>query len=327
MDVHASPAALPEWHTVLNAVQVRVRRPDGGQALERYLPGLRTALPNQNGETMAQAIPGTRAQRLQEVLTTRPWDEDDLHHQRVQKLMAEATLGDGVLVVDDPGVPKPGQGSVGVARQDAGTLGQVGHGPVAVPCGDPEPQATWPVAMRLYLPAAWAEDLERRQPARMPAAVTFHTKPELALARLEPARAWGVPSRGGVADAADGAKPNCLAGLEGRQERDVGGVRRDVQVSMGRAARHPVRRAEAWRRTVPRGQWRTMRWRQGTKGWRRKPCGAVRCWRVTADGQRYVGWLVGERATRGQPEARQDHWRHLAATATREAWAGDAHRR
>jgi hypothetical protein len=35
MDVQASPAALPEWQEFLGAFQVRVRRPEGREALER----------------------------------------------------------------------------------------------------------------------------------------------------------------------------------------------------------------------------------------------------------------------------------------------------
>jgi SRSO17 transposase len=192
----------------------------------------------------------------------------------------------------------------------------VGHGQGAVTCCYTDPQATWPVAVRWSLPEAWAEDLERRQQARVPAEVTFHTKPALALALLDQARAWGLPYRCVVADADDGGNPHFLAGLEGRQERYVVGVLREFRVSMGRAARSPV----------PRWQWRTIRGRQGPKGWRRKKFVAVRCWRVTADGQRPVGWLVGERATRGQPEEQKYHWSHLPTTATLEELAGYAHR-
>jgi SRSO17 transposase len=327
MDVHASPAELPELQAFLSAFQVRFRRPEGGQALERYMTGLLTELANKNCDTMAQAIPGTSAQRLQECLTNMQWDEEDLNRQRVQKMLAAATLGDGVLVVDDTGVPKQGTASVGVARQYAGTLGTVGNCQVAVTCCDTDRQATWLVAVRLYLPEAWAEDLERRQQARVPAEVTFHTKPERALALLDQARTGGVPYRCVVADADYGDNPNFLAGLESRQERYVVAVRRDFCVSMGRAACSPVWRADELLQTVPRWQWRTIRWRQGTKGWLRKKCVAVRCWRVMADGQRHVGCLVGERATRGQPEERKYHWSNLSATATLEELAGDAHRR
>jgi hypothetical protein len=37
MDVHASPAALPERREFLGAFQGRFRRPEGTAALERYL--------------------------------------------------------------------------------------------------------------------------------------------------------------------------------------------------------------------------------------------------------------------------------------------------
>src|SRR5215475_744568 len=103
MDVHASPVELPELQEFLGAFQVRFRRPEGRQALERYTTGLLTELPNQNCDTLAQAVPGSSEQRLQEFLTNLPWDEEELNRQRVQKRLAEATRGDGVLVFDDTG--------------------------------------------------------------------------------------------------------------------------------------------------------------------------------------------------------------------------------
>jgi SRSO17 transposase len=327
MDVHASPDELLELKEFLGSFQVRFRRPEGVETLERYMTGLLTELPNKNCDTMALAVPGTSEQRLQEFLTNMYWEEEDLNRQRVQKMSAEATLGDGVLVLDDTGFPKQGKASVGVARQYSGTLGKVGNCQVAVTCCDTDLQATWPVAVRLYLPKAWAEDPDRRCTARVPAAVSFQTKPELALALLEHARAWGVPHRGIVADADYGNNPNFLAGLETRQEPYVMGIRCDFRVSRQRKATSAVQRADQLLQALPRWQWRTIRWRQGTKGWLRKTCVAVWCWRVTADGQRHIGWLVGERATRGQPEARQYAWSNLPAAATLEELAGYAHRR
>jgi hypothetical protein len=69
MDVHTSPAALPELQAFLSTFQVRFRRPEGREALERYTTGLLTELPTKNGDTIAQAVLGTTAQRLQEFLT------------------------------------------------------------------------------------------------------------------------------------------------------------------------------------------------------------------------------------------------------------------
>jgi SRSO17 transposase len=327
MDVPASPAALPALHAFLSAFQVRFRRPEGRHALERYTTGRLTERPNKNGDTIAQAVPGTSAQRLQEFLTNMQWDEADLNRPRVTKLIAEATAGDGVLVVDETGVPKQGTASVGVARQSSGTRGQVGNCQVAVTCCDTDPQAAWPVAVRLYLPQAWAQDPARRQQARVPAEVAFQTKPEIALALLEQARAWGVPHRGVVADAADGDHPNFLAGLEARQASYVVAVRTDFQVSMGHMASTPVWRADELLHSVPRWQWRMVRWRRGTQGWLRKKFVAVRGWRVTTDGNRHEGWLVGEHAPQGQLEERKYCWSNLPLEPPLETLAGYAHRR
>jgi DDE superfamily endonuclease len=117
MDVHASTVELPEWQELLGAFQIRFRRPEGRKALERYTTGLLTELPYKNCDTLAQAVPGSSEPRLQEFLTNMPWDEEDLHRQRVRKMIAEATRSAGVLVFDDTGFPKQGTAA------DAGACG------------------------------------------------------------------------------------------------------------------------------------------------------------------------------------------------------------
>lgn len=193
MDVHASPEVLPELQAFLDNFRVRFRRPEGREALERYTTGLLTELPNKNCDTMAQAVPGTSEQRRQELLTNMDWDEEDLNRQRVQWMAAAATLQEGVLLLDDTGLPKQGKASVGVARQYSGTLGKVGNCQVAVTCCYSDPQATWPVGVHLYLPEVWTEDPDRCRKARVPEGVAFETKPQIALSLLPQARAWGVP--------------------------------------------------------------------------------------------------------------------------------------
>lgn len=87
MDVHASPAGLPELKEFLGAFRVRFRRPEGADALERYTTGLLTELPIKNCDTIAHAVPATSEQRLQEFLTNMQWDEEDLNRQRVGKMI------------------------------------------------------------------------------------------------------------------------------------------------------------------------------------------------------------------------------------------------
>jgi len=105
-----------------------------------------------------------------------------------------------------------------LARQYSGTLGKVGTCQLAVTCCSTDMQASWPVAVRLYLSKAWAADPGRRQKARVPQQVTIQSKPEIALALLDPARAWGILQRCVVADADYGDNPHILAVLEARQE-------------------------------------------------------------------------------------------------------------
>jgi hypothetical protein len=74
--VHASPAELTELQEFVGIFRVRFRRPEGREALERYTTGLLTELPNKNCDTIAQAVPGTSAQRLQEFLANMQWDAE-----------------------------------------------------------------------------------------------------------------------------------------------------------------------------------------------------------------------------------------------------------
>jgi len=179
----------------------------------------------------------------------------------------------------------------------------------------------------LYLPQEWTDDPERLRRARVPAEVTFQTKPQIALALLDQARAWGVPHRGVVADADYGDNPHFLAGLEARHARYVVAVRSDLQVRPQCREGPPSQRAAQVLAALPRRQWRTVRWRHGAKGWLRKKFVAVRGWRITAEGEAHIGWLLGERAARGQPEERKYYWSNLPASATLEELVDYAHRR
>jgi SRSO17 transposase len=78
---------------------------------------------------------------------------------------------------------------------------------------------------------------------------------------------------------------------------------------------------------VPRRQWRTIRWRHGTKGWLRTKFVAIRAWRITAEGEAHIGWVLGERAARGQPEEHKFSWSNLPASASLEELVDYAHRR
>ena len=314
---------MPELAEFLNPFHAHFARSEGRHALDRYLTGLLTELPNKNCDTIAASIPGTSEQQLQGLLSTTAWDEEDLNRQRVQRMLQLPGEGDGVLIFDDTGFAKQGRCSVGVARQYSGTLGKVGNCQIAVNCHYAERTVAWPVATRLYLPRDWAEDPTRRRRAHLPPEVGFRTKPEIALDLLDLARAWGVRFACVTADADYGDNPNFLNGLERRRHRYVVAVRADFTVAEGRAGGE-ARRADALIGAQPSRSWRTVTWREGSKGWLRGRFVAVRCWRPTAAGRRRLGWLIGEDASDGK---RRYYWSNFRAGMPLEAMVEYAHRR
>ena len=96
------------------------------------------------------------------------------------------------MIFDDTGFAKQGRCSVGVAWQYSGTLGKTANCQITVNCHYAERTLAWPVATRLYLPAPWANDADRRKKAKVPDDVTFQTKPQIALDLLDRAKQWGV---------------------------------------------------------------------------------------------------------------------------------------
>jgi SRSO17 transposase len=320
---HAPTAPMPELAEFLTPFHVHFHRSEGPESLERYLVGLLTEHPNKNCDTLAQVVPGTSEQRLQGLLTSIDWDEDDLNRQRVQTLLTLPTEGDGVLILDDTGFAKQGKHSVGVARQYSGTLGKTGNCQVTVNCHYAERTIAWPVATRLYLPEAWAKDTDRRQKAKVPEPIAFRTKPQIALELLDRARAWGVRWACVTADADYGDNPNFLDGLEARRQRYVVAVRSDFAVrSLGPG--QSTRRADDLVAAQPARSWRSVTWREGSRGWMRGRFVALRGWRVTPSGRRRSGWLIGEDASDGK---RRYYWSNFGPEMPLERVVEYAHRR
>jgi len=316
---------MPALAAFLRPFHVHFARSEATHALERYLTGMFTEHPNKNCDTLAQVVPDTSEQSLQGLLTAMRWDEDDLNHQRLQTLLTLPTEGDAALIFDDTGFAKQGKSSVGVARQYSGTLGKVGNCQVTVNGHYAERTIAWPVATRLYLPKEWTDDPERLHKAKVPQDIPFLTKPQIALELLDQADQLGVPYACVVADADYGDNPNFLAGLEERHKRYVVAVRRDFTVALNKTGLG--QRAEVVLATLPERRWQTIRWRTGSKGWLQGRFVALRCWRLTAQGERWPGWLIGERLGRGHQAERKYHWSNFGLLASLEHMVEYGHRR
>jgi SRSO17 transposase len=331
----ASPETLPELATYLQPFAPLFRRSTSRASVERYLTGLLTDLPHKNCDTIAAAVAGTSTERLQHLLTDATWEPLALDQQRVTALVAQSPP-QGILVLDDTGLPKQGRSSVGVARQYSGTLGKVANCQVVVSAhyvaDEPTSSAPvhWPLTAQLYLPEAWATDQARRAKVHVPTEVPFQTKPELALALVDQGRAWRVPFAYVVADAGYGDNPTFLHGLDDRQVAYVVGISSTFGVRLpeevhaaalvlpsrprGRGQPQkprpaPLYEAKAVLAALAEDRWQPITWREHDDVVLRKQFTAVRVHWATGGAQCSTshhrvstgpeGWLLGERPVPG----------------------------
>jgi SRSO17 transposase len=160
---------------------------------QQYLCGLMQA-EKRNMERMAEAVPDSDDQVLQNFLTHSSWDYrgvmDQVSRNANQLLGAEVGTG---LYIDESGFQKKGTKSVGVARQWNGRLGKQDNCQVGVFGALGRGDRVCLVDARLYLPQEWTGDAARCDEADIPKAEQVHrTKLELAQEIIRHARSTGL---------------------------------------------------------------------------------------------------------------------------------------
>jgi SRSO17 transposase len=264
------------------------RGPLRAYATGLLLPGERKSI-----EPMAARVDPARVgaahQSLHHFVAKAAWDDAGLL-RAVRDYALPAIEGHGPIrawLVDDTGLPKKGELSVGVARQYCGQLGKRENCQVAVTLSVANEHASLPVAYRLYLPEAWAADPPRRAVAGVPEEVEFRTKPAIALEQIGRALADGVPPGVVVTDAGYGNDTEFrervtaqglpyVAGIQGSTTLwgpGTGPLPAEPRAGRGRPAKrlrrdaeHRPLAAEALARGLPAAAWRTVAWREGTAG-------------------------------------------------------------
>jgi SRSO17 transposase len=261
--------------------------------LRAYCTGLLLPGERKSVEPMAARVDPTRVgaahQSLHHFVAKAAWDDDALL-AAVRAYVLPAMLERGPIrawIVDDTGLPKKGKLSVGVARQYCGQLGKRENCQVAVTLSVATEQASLPIAYRLYLPEAWANDPARRAMAGVPGGVAFATKPAIALDQIGQALADGVPPGVVVTDAAYGNDTDFRDGATGLGLTYVAGILGTTSLwppgagplpaapwsgrgrppkRLRRGPGHRPLAAEAAALALPAAAWRRVAWREGAAG-------------------------------------------------------------
>ncbi|MGH7899991.1 MAG: IS701 family transposase [Candidatus Binatia bacterium] len=307
---------------------------DRRKPLREYLTGLLLAGERKSVEPMAAKIDPlhvpARHQSMHHFVANAPWKE-----RAVLEVAREYALGQlerhspvAAWAIDDTGMPKKGTHSVGVAHQYCGVLGKSENCQVAVTISLVNNTMSVPCAYRLYLPESWARNRARRAEARIPAEVRFRTKWEIALEEVDQMLTDGLPQAPVVADAGYGVITEFRDGITARGLSYAVGISKQTTVwppgreplpprsskkkRRGRPARLLRRGAEHrpvsvldLAKRLPPTQWRSIAWREGTRGTMRSRFAVVRVRPAHRDNLRSTPrepeWLVIE-WPRSQPE-------------------------
>ncbi|HEY1160030.1 MAG TPA: IS701 family transposase [Terracidiphilus sp.] len=285
-----------------------------------YVEGLLLDGERKSIEPLAARIPGADVQALRQFVGQSPWEVEQVQRRLAHK-MVDLLSDAQVWILDETAFPKAGEHSVGVARQYCGTLGKVANCQVAVSLHWSSEAASCPLSWRLYLPQEWFEDAARAQEVKLPSGTVHQSKTALALEVIDEALAWELPALPVVADSFYG---NDFAFRQALRERHLPYA---VQVEpstvvwttdpnlplpppkkrkRGRPRRYPPRealpRAESLEKVahqLPASAWRTLTWRQGSRGAQSSrfallPVWAAHRWRQQAHPLRVKEWLLVE---------------------------------
>lgn len=290
-----------------------------------YLRGLLVPGERKSIEPLAARVAPGHDQELRHFVSESAWDRDEIEAVLWDK--ADAMLGgdDAFLIIDDTGLPKKGVESVGVAHQYCGALGKQASCQCLVSATLAKDDVPLPIALRLYLPEAWAKDMERRAKVDVPDEIEFRPKWRIALEEVRCLKTAGVRFGTVLADAGYGVCADFRRGLSEEQLLWAVGIISEQKLYPPNASvRMPRNAATGPRRKRPvptharrsakeiiercgEDAWRRISWRDGTKGPLEAEFIAVRV--RTADGPETTdrvhlpgeeAWLVAERRHTGE---------------------------
>ncbi len=147
-----------------------------------YVQGLLGDTSRKNVEQMALEL-GENVRSMQHFIGQSEWKVEPVI--AVYQGMVADTLGeaDGVALIDESGVVKQGNASVGVAAQYCGSVGKVANSQVGVYLGYVSRKGYSLIEGQLFVPESWfdADHAAGRAACGVPDEVTAQTKPDIGL--------------------------------------------------------------------------------------------------------------------------------------------------
>jgi len=230
----------------------------------KYITGLVADLPQKNCWTLAEQAGDHTPDRMQRLLERAVWDSAAV--MRAVREFAVAHLGDAagaVLVIDESGQEKAGEHTAGVKRQYLGCAGRVANGINVVYASYAAPAGHAVIAARLYVPADWAADQQRRRAAGIPDDLEFATKPQLATEILTELIAGGSCPPWVTGDEVYGRDARLRAFLEAARTGYVLKIPCSLRITLPSGQKT---RADHAARLVPARAWQSASAGQGSKG-------------------------------------------------------------
>ena len=249
--------------------------------LHDYCLGLMVARGRKSVEPMAAHIAPHRTsaqhQSMLHFVGAAGWSDEKVL-AKVREMVQPKIEAHGPIeawIIDDTGLPKKGEHSVGVHHQYCGQLGKQSNCQVAVSLSIANHHASLPVAYQLYLPKVWADDRARRGKAGVPEDISFQTKPEIALAHIRWACKAGLPRGNVLTDAGFGHDSKFREGVSELGLTYCAGIQPQTLVwkpgikpaLASKKARHNAVSVKKLALGLPTKAWRTIKWREGTNDW------------------------------------------------------------
>ena len=254
-----------------------------------YLQGLLGDAPRKNTERIALEL-GEKVRSMQYFIGQSPWKAEPvigIHQGLVAETLGEA---DGVALIDESGMVKQGDDSVGVVAQYCGSVGKIANSQVGVYLGYASRQGYSLIEGQLFMPETWFDDehIAKRAACGVPADLKSQTKPEIGLELLRRAIQRGsLPFAWVAADALYGDSPAFRDGVAElnkwyftavkcttqiwrcRPEVHVpkwkGRGRRPTRLRLRNPAEHPLSVTNLVT-SIPKEGWSTATIKEGSKG-------------------------------------------------------------